>query len=367
MSRRRRRTTMNLPRDLRKDMRRSGPQGPCYLVQDFASASSGDQAQHQAPHISLGGPQPLHSSRHAIVVFGRNSSLPACGARSCTMLNTSQRSGLHKLARALNKCRNLKELSIHPDDSGPFGAGFETQYSSIQGWLVTKCPFRLTNFCNSCTDRFPCYDDQLPNLVALEVGDVRALPPDRALQRVQVRWGRPTGLTRLSVLGRYSATLTTLYLVEDTVTRDLSTLQIFNRVAHYLPGLLHFGISEAATFKEYMKACVTDRFSEPSPISVLSKFTRLETFVIYCKTITGFEDLALDCLRTFGLATMEACPTVRRADVGSRYFTGPYEYEEYSRRKEWACTLTRTTEGGDVESDSGTSFDFRAVAKFWNR
>ncbi|KAJ7616296.1 hypothetical protein DFH06DRAFT_1343306 [Mycena polygramma] len=309
-------------------------------------------------------------------------------------------SDLDKLARALNKCRNLKELSIHPDDSGPFGGGSETQSSSIQGWLVTKCPFRLTNFSNSyfrtsflsqfwtpqadirvlaipsCTDRFPCYDDQLPNLVALEVGDVGALPPDRALQRIQVRWGRPTGLTRLSALGRYSATLTTLYLVEDTVTRNFSTLQIFNRVAHDLPGLLHFGITEAANFKEYMKARVADRFSEPSPISVLSKFTKLETFVIYCKTITGFEDLALGCfykfgdkpsgLRTFGLAIMDACPTLRRADVGARYFPGPYEYEEYSKRQEWAYTLTRPTKGGDVELDSRTSFNFRAVAMFWN-
>ncbi|KAJ7249151.1 hypothetical protein B0H12DRAFT_1122911, partial [Mycena haematopus] len=111
------------------------------------------------------------------------------------------------IARALSKCVNLKELSIHPEDSGPFGARYESQMSSIQGWIITNCPFRLTKFSNSyfkisfmaqfwtpqsdirilgiptCTKNFPIYDDQLPNLIALEIGDVRALPVDRPLQR----------------------------------------------------------------------------------------------------------------------------------------------------------------------------------------
>ncbi|KAJ6622118.1 hypothetical protein B0H10DRAFT_2015317 [Mycena sp. CBHHK59/15] len=302
-----------------------------------------------------------------------------------------------KIARALSRCLNLKELSIHHDTSGPFGARYESQLSSIQGWIITKCPFRLTKFSNSyfknsfisqfwtpqsdihilaipnCTNNFPGYDDQLPNLIALEVGDVRGLPVDRALQRIQLRWGRYTAgnLDQLSALSRYSATLTTLNLLQTAVTQCISTLQIFEKVARELPGLFHFGITE---IDEYTK--VADRFSEDSPINVLAKFTQLKTFVIYCQNITGFYDFTLDrvyelddlpSLGTFGLAIMKACPTLRRADVGSRIFsaTGPEDWYPRSRRQELACTLTRTS-NGKIELDYGTRFDFHAVAMFWN-
>ncbi|KAJ7934895.1 hypothetical protein B0H13DRAFT_2481341 [Mycena leptocephala] len=246
-----------------------------------------------------------------------------------------------KIARALSKCVNLKELAIHPDNYGSFGALYESRMSSIQGWIITKSPFRLTKFSNSyfktsfiaqfwtpqseirvlaiptCTNDFPVYDDQLPNLIALEIGDVRALPVDRPLQRIQLRWGRYVAgsLDQLSALGRYSATLTTLNLLQTSVTQRISTRQIFETVARGLPGLRHLGITETG---EYTKA--------NSPIGALAKFTQLETFVIYCQTITGFHDYILDrtyefddllSLQIFGLAIMNACPTLRRADIGS--------------------------------------------------
>ncbi|KAJ7229996.1 hypothetical protein GGX14DRAFT_553493 [Mycena pura] len=311
-------------------------------------------------------------------------------------------SDVGKVARALSRCLNIKELSIHPENSGPFGASWESGGSAIQGWLVTKCPFRLTKFSHSyfkntflsefwtpqsdirvlaiptCSQKFPCYDDQLPDLIALEVGDVRSLPIGRALQRIQLRWSRDTAqqLPGLSDLGRYSATLTTLNIVQNRMSQQMSTLQIFDRVVHGLPGLLHFGITEFTGPKEYIN--IADRFSEPSPLTALAKFTGLETFVIYTKTITGFEDFTLDhvyelddhlSIQEFGLAIMEACPTLRRADVGARIFptssSGTW-YESYHTRRELTCTATRTSIGGAVAFNYGTHFDFNAVAKFWD-
>ncbi|KAJ7875105.1 hypothetical protein B0H14DRAFT_3859576 [Mycena olivaceomarginata] len=299
-------------------------------------------------------------------------------------------SDAEKIARAIPKCVNLKELAIHHDNSGPFGALYESQMSSIQGWIITKCPFRLTKFSNSyfknsflaqfwtpqseirtptCTNGFPVYDDQLPNLIALEIGEVRALPVDRPLQRIQLRWGRNVAgdLDQLSSLARYSATLTTLNLLQTSVTQRISTRKIFDTVSLGLPGLLHLGITEIG---EYTKASktprrnfpdqiltpwqVADRFSEDSPISALAKFTHLETFVIYCQTITGFHDYILDrtyefgdllSLQIFGLSIMNACPTLRRADIGSHVSPATDIWYPGSKKRELACTLTRSPDG----------------------
>ncbi|KAJ7616275.1 hypothetical protein DFH06DRAFT_1483799 [Mycena polygramma] len=363
MTRRRRRTTMKLPPEIcAKICEDLGPKDRVTLCR--TSRLFGDQAQrliYRSVDLSHCSP---HAMRSWCLAVTRRSQLAEHVHVLSLGLPTDLAftSDLDKIARALNKCRNLKELSIHPDNSGPFGDRYESQSSSIQGWLITKCPFRLSKFSTSyfktsflsqfwtpqseirilaipmCTDQFPCHDDQLPNVIALEVGDVRALPVNRALQRIQLRWGRDSeGLAKLSALARYSATLTTLNLVETSVA---------------------------------------DRFSESSPLSALAKFTQLETFVIYCQTITGFEDLALDQVydfgddllgvRAFGLAIMNACPTLRRVDVGARTFSGMYEYQQWEKKQECACTLTRTTQDGDINVDSRTSFNFQAVAMFWN-
>ncbi|KAF8202715.1 hypothetical protein K438DRAFT_1965203 [Mycena galopus ATCC 62051] len=305
-------------------------------------------------------------------------------------------SDVGKIARALSRCVNLKELSVHHDKSGPYGALYESQASSIQGWIITKCNFRLTKFSNSyfkisfisqfwtpqsdirvlaipnCTDKFPLYDDQLPHLIALEVGDVRSLPVNRALQRIQLRWGRYVAgsLEQLSALSRYSATLTTLNLIQTSVTPVISTLHIFEKVARELPRLLHLGITE---MDKYTRGA--DRFAEDAPLDVLAKFTQLQTFVIYCEKISAFRDLTLagvykldglPGLEAFGRAVMEACPTLRRADVGARSFSGtnPETWYPAFPRLDLVCTLTRTATG-DIQSECKTGFDFHAVAMFW--
>ncbi|KAJ6494515.1 hypothetical protein C8R45DRAFT_988286, partial [Mycena sanguinolenta] len=306
-------------------------------------------------------------------------------------------SDVAKIARALSRCVNLKELSVHHDHAGPFGAPYESQASSIQGWIITKCPFRLTKFSNSyfktsfisqfwtpqsdirvlsipnCTQNFPIYDDQLPHLIALEVGDVHSLPVDRALQRIQLRWGRHAAgsMDQLSVLGRYSGTLTTLNLLQTATTPLLSTLRICDKIARELPRLLHLGLTE---IDKYTKAA--DRFAEDAPLNVLAKFTQLQTFIIYSQKITEFRDLVLGRvykldelpgLQAFGRAVMEACPTLCRVDVGARIFSRTDLEEWYSElpRRELSCTLTRTA-AGNIELECGTRFDFHAVAMFWS-
>ncbi|KAJ7809966.1 hypothetical protein B0H14DRAFT_2864789 [Mycena olivaceomarginata] len=296
-------------------------------------------------------------------------------------------SDAEKVARALSKCVNLKELAIHHDDSGPFGALYESQMSSIQGWIITKCPFRLTKFSNSyfknsflaqfwtpqseirvlaiptCTNAFPIYDDQLPNLIALEIGEVRALPVDRPLQRIQLRWGRNVfgDLDQLSSLARYSATLTTLNLLQTSVIQRISTRQIFDTVSQGLPSLLHLGITETGEYTKILR------------LAPLAKFPQLETFVIYCQTISGFHDYELDrtyefgdlpSLQIFGLAIIKACPTLRRADIGSHISPATDVRYAGSDKRELACTVTRSPDG-DVESVCATRFDFHAVGMFW--
>ncbi|KAJ7181471.1 hypothetical protein C8R43DRAFT_969249 [Mycena crocata] len=393
--RRRRRTTMSLPPEICakicEDVSRKDLVTLCRTSRLF-----GDQAQriiYRTVDLSRCTPRALLSWCLAVT---RRSQLAervhSLSLRLPTDLSFSSDAG--KIARALNKCLNLKELSIHHDNSDAFGARHESKQSSIQGWIITKCPFRLTKFSSSyfkisflsqfwtpqadvrvlalpnCTDQFPIFEDQLPHLIALEVGDVRALPTDRALQRVQMRWGRC--LNELSVLARYSASLTTLNLLQSSVTQSVSTLQIFATLAHTVPGLLHLGITE---IDEYTKA--VDLFSEGSPIGALAKLTQLQTFVMYCQRITAFDDPALEfvyllnhpaTLRAFGRAILTAAPSLRRAVVGARTDSlvgSQYWYSGFSRREELVCTLTRTV-GGQIEVEAGTRFDFHAVSMFWN-
>ncbi|KAJ7829476.1 hypothetical protein B0H14DRAFT_2594033 [Mycena olivaceomarginata] len=118
---------------------------------------------------------------------------------------------------------------------------------------------------------------------------------------------------------------------------------------------------------------VADRFSEDSPIGALAKFPQLETFVIYCQTISGFHDYELDrtyefgdlpSLQVFGLAIMKACPTLRRADIGSHISPATDVWYAGSKKRELACTVTRSPDG-DIKSVCATGFDFHAVGMFW--
>ncbi|KAJ7155762.1 hypothetical protein C8R46DRAFT_1116401 [Mycena filopes] len=240
-------------------------------------------------------------------------------------------SDVAKIARALSRCINLKELSVHVDRFGSFGPQSSSN-NSIQGWILTKCPFRLTKFSNGFFNesflaqfwtpqaelrvlalpncgirfgsRFPTYEDQLPHLIALEVGGVEALPHDRPLQRIQLRW-------------------------------------------------------------------VGERFAEVSPLSGLARFKQLQTLVLYCQRITAFGNYHLDDvadLSDFASAIMkEACPTLRRAVVAARgYRTPALVYDWYRGSDRWETTLVLTRDAsGEIKEEFSPRFNFRAVSMFW--
>ncbi|KAJ7502544.1 hypothetical protein B0H11DRAFT_1989056 [Mycena galericulata] len=307
-----------------------------------------------------------------------------------------------KLARALAKCVNLKELSVYDDTSGY--RKLTSCHESIQGWIINKCPFRLQKLVNAyfknsflsqfytaqsdirilsiphCHGPFPCHDAQLPNLIAVEVARVSALPKDRPLGRIQLHiYSSRDNLEQLSALSQYSATLTTLNILQNRVTDMVSIRAIFTKVAREVPTLLHFGITE-------MHSDATTIFTEDSPISALAQFTRLETFFFYSRNINEFRDQTLDIsygletlldVTVFALAIMKACPTLRRAVVGIDIYTGDdYRatdihhaniYDPRSsrpRNSDLTCTLTRQL-GGEIERESGTRFDFPAASMFW--
>ncbi|KAJ7090879.1 hypothetical protein B0H15DRAFT_948633 [Mycena belliarum] len=286
-----------------------------------------------------------------------------------------------KLARVLGRCLNLKELHIYANSTDRM---YEPVLLSIQGWIITKCPFKLTKFTNGyfrnsfisqfwtaqpeirvlslpiCDDRFPCYDDQLPHLVALEVGSPSALPVDRALQRVQLRLRRSgERLERLSALNRYAPTLTTLNLVQMDFTDRMTytTLEVFRQVAQAVPALRHFGIAEVG---EKPIAIFEEEFSVSD---AMIKFTHLETFVFYSKSIVAFRDLvnhryALDNeqgLLGLGMDIMANCPTLRRAVVGARKYDQPFTDNRWNPNySDLVWTLTRSTAGGEIEADRHT-------------
>ncbi|KAJ7735026.1 hypothetical protein B0H16DRAFT_1695739 [Mycena metata] len=307
----------------------------------------------------------------------------------------SSSSDVGKITRALSKCLNLKELTVHGNAFGSFGPSWESTTTATQGWIINKCPFRLTKFHNgyfknsflaefwtpqteirvlaipNCYDRFPAFDDQLPHLVALEVGGVAALPEDRALKRIQLHWRRYAGVDDLSTLSRFSATLTTFNLIQTLVQPHVSTLQILNKLAHELPALLHLGIIET---DEYTR--VEARFSEVDPLTALAKFPRLQTFVLYCQRITGFSSLInahagykLDDpaeLEAFGQAIMQASPPLQRAVVAARSYSGtPRHWHAGSHRREYTCILKRTADEA-ITSEAGTRFEFREFSMFWD-
>ncbi|KAJ7664686.1 hypothetical protein B0H17DRAFT_1211234 [Mycena rosella] len=206
-------------------------------------------------------------------------------------------------------------------------------------------------------DDFPCYDDQLPNLIALEVGTAQALPINRELQRIQLGLTRRSdNLEQLSALSRYSPTLTTLNIVQVGFGYNSTTLDIFERVA------------------QEPEVSPDSLLIDDSPISALTKFTKLETFILYSKTIIGFHDSTLNHnyaletrpgLNTFGMAIMTACPTLRRAIVGAWVYDPDPDSPWPFKTSELVCTLRRTSGGGSIQSEFGTEFDFAGTSMFW--
>ncbi|KAJ7141117.1 hypothetical protein C8R44DRAFT_866768 [Mycena epipterygia] len=276
-----------------------------------------------------------------------------------------------KVAHALVRCVNLKELDVSGET---FARG--RRPDSVQMWMI-DCPFRLTKFTDSYFQcdiwgfkfwtvqseirvlslpdplaRFPCSDEQLPNLIAIRVPTFFGLPAGRPLQRLET--GFPNGLN-YSSLAQYSQTLTTLNLLRKSVCPNVTISNTLESIAGVLPALVHLGIAELV--KEVS-------LKEQTPTSSLQKFPRLETFVLHVRTVTQFEDPNLNHiyemdapadLEALGLDIMIARPTLRRTAIGAEAVLG----------QELSCVLTRSP-GAGVHFDVGTDLNFDQVSMFWN-
>ncbi|KAJ7155738.1 hypothetical protein C8R46DRAFT_1116366 [Mycena filopes] len=360
----------------------------------------GDQAQRMLYRtVDLSRPPPRALSSWCLAVNRR----PPLAERVHTLRLGLPRdlafsSDVTKIARALSRCINLKELFVHVDRFGSFGPQLGCN-NSIQGYILTKCPFRLTKFYNgffkesflaqfwtpqveirvlalpNCGsrsgDRFPLYEDQVPNLIALEVGGVEALPHDRPLQRIQLHCNRsgdnsqqlPHNLQQLLELGRYSASLTTLNIVQYAVQKHISTFAILHQLADVLPALVHLALIEGNEN--------TMVSSQVSPLSGLARFKQLQTLVLYCQRITAFGEYCLDDvadLSEFASEIMkEACPTLRRAVVAARHYQTPSLICDWSGGSErWETTLILTrAANGEIKGESRPRFNFREFSMFW--
>ncbi|KAJ7646546.1 hypothetical protein FB45DRAFT_1018861 [Roridomyces roridus] len=298
-------------------------------------------------------------------------------ALDCAMELTSNPA---KLARALAKCVNLKELSVRNTTPGFDQFNMEHR-RSIQTWILNTCKFRLHKFDNdffkismlsqfwslqsdirslalpNYGEKFPCHDDQLPNLISLKVDDLKTLPEERPLERIEVFMPFSMLDRLVAVLSQYSPTLTTLNLAQCYFHDASQIYAVFTTVALAVPSLLHFGFIEKPNM--YLSTQELD-----SPIAALAGFTRLETFFFHSFRITTFFDQNSGdtydlCdpgdLEVLGRATMHAGRTLHRA-------TFSHELEDDTSHV--VCTVTRSgpEEVIQLQVEHPTEFDLSKIS-----
>jgi hypothetical protein len=163
-----------------------------------------------------------------------------------------------KIARALSRCSNLKELRVASQVDTPH---LSVERTCIHGWMINEAPFRLTKFENTyfedsritafwkaqteirvlsipCTSS--CFENQLlPNVIAIRTSHLHDLPAGRPLQRIETTFHRD-----LAPLMQYAGTLTTLNLRREWRNHELSISDMLVDIANLLPSLAHLGITE---------------------------------------------------------------------------------------------------------------------------
>ncbi|KAJ7050005.1 hypothetical protein C8F01DRAFT_718939 [Mycena amicta] len=294
-----------------------------------------------------------------------------------------------KVTRALKKCPNLKRLAVHAD----VRRWRIYACNEIQTWIVGQGPFRLTHFSNShfrnsflhafwnkqtgiqllslplvvCgpPEAFPCREDQLPNLVALEVASTDLLPTTaRPLKRIQIRLNHLHTPRELSRLSLFSATLTTLNLCDIALRSASITIAT---IARAVPNLVHLGITER--LPHYPEEKIAPCTVQESPGATLAHLNRLKTFVLYTYHIDIFVDARNN--RNYSLSDpkavaelfMEICPHLEEVIVG-----GYVErvVDEIPFMLEETCKLVRGENTRGVTVELGTGYDFAAVGRFWD-
>ncbi|KAF7352300.1 hypothetical protein MVEN_01193700 [Mycena venus] len=288
-------------------------------------------------------------------------------------ISTLNTSDSVKIGRALRLCVNLKELRL----LGEF-AQYQRRVDGIYMWMMSECPFRLHSieidsesqshwnapFWKNQTEirvlsmpycrNLPAFlENQVPQVIALGLLSLRDLPAGRPLQRVETRPQRD-----FSPLAQYSRTLTTLNLRGEWRHREFSIEETLTAIAASVPSLLHLGLTELNK-KEAL-------FNANTPTPVLRRmFPNLKTFVLQVRNIARFLDelwfgpnsydmaSAAD-IENFGIAIMNACPTLQQAVIGGEVRPG----------QESTCVLRRLS-GGEIHAKAGSAFDLEALSMFW--
>ncbi|KAF7311822.1 hypothetical protein MIND_00192700 [Mycena indigotica] len=264
-----------------------------------------------------------------------------------------------RVARALKKCTGLQRLAT---------------------WVIDHVSFRLTHFSNSHfrfaflrqffnrqTDirvlslpmmpvglldgAFPCSDDQLPKLIALEVPSTDLLPTEpRPLQRIQLRLTHqyiPRDLTRLQL---FAATLTSLSISEVAV---ISLEETFAAIAQAVPHLQHLALTEnLVPYFDESDEQFRRTEVQPAPRAALPRLRQLKTLVLYP---------LLEPERVAELF-LEIAPGLKTVTIGA--YAGSPRWRLVAA--ETTCTLTRGEGSAAHTVKIGNGYDFNAVSQFWD-
>ncbi|KAF7311828.1 hypothetical protein MIND_00193300 [Mycena indigotica] len=295
-----------------------------------------------------------------------------------------------RVARALKKCTGLQRLAVHAP--AEFGG------DATQTWVIDHPSFRLTHFSNSHfrfaflrqffnrqTDirvlslpmmpmglqdgAFPCSEDQLPKLIALEVPSTDLLPTEpRPLQRIQLRLIRQYLSRDLTRLQLFAATLTSLSISEVAV---ISLEETFAAIAQAAPHLQHLALTENLVpfFEEN-----DERFQrtevQPAPRAALPRLRQLKTLVLYTYHTTtlvdGLTNRNYPLLEPERVAELflEIAPGLKSVTIGA-YAGSPRSGWRFVAA-ETTCTLTRGEGSAAHTVKIGNGYDFNAVSQFWD-
>ncbi|KAF7322121.1 hypothetical protein MKEN_00735900 [Mycena kentingensis (nom. inval.)] len=298
---------------------------------------------------------------------------------------------------ALKKCKNIKRLAI-----------WDTRADSTHTWIA-EGPFRLRVFVNAALqltpsspfwkqqkhvrvlsfplpadkytkEKFPCRADQLPDLVAVDVVDLRMLPPaPRALERIQLnaKLGYITKGLRVTELARFAYTLTHLNMTGVVFKQLREILTIFLRA---VPRLVHLGMSEPIEKWDpyYLPVEGQRTGAEHLPLDTLKSFEHLHSLVLYTFQTREFilprigddpehPTSSLADPTSVARMLMDDVPQLRTVTIASSMQN---EKEGWSRmhppeRTVRTCTMRRMPEGG-FYTDTDGQYCFDAVGRFWD-
>nr|GAT47654.1 predicted protein [Mycena chlorophos] len=288
-----------------------------------------------------------------------------------------------KIARALQKCPNLKQLVV----GSPFGDTMADRHT----WIIDQGTFRLTHFTNGHFSHsflhsfwnkqtsirmlsflrafdtysgFPCRDDQLPNLVALEVPTTKWLPTNpRPLQRIQIRIEKHWAERDFARLGLFAATLTTVNLCQPSFYDVARTVE---QIAEAVPNLRHLGLTERLPTADELRYrdFVFPLSPQPAPRLEPPRLKCLETLVLYMYHIHHLVDQRHNRLHPMSEPASVAALFMEMAPQLTEVVVGAYEEDIHGERHEKTYKVMRCRESGRLTEEFGFKYDFAAVSRF---